>query len=151
MLGERRPSPSLASSHSLDRLPASSRRAVLRGKTCRLSPQAPLSLWSGLTPARPVGPIGGRCRDFPKQDGEEDHLALRPSCFGHPLQVILFSCGALAVSSFACRRCPLPPVTNIPVAHDDGSLQHLSSIGLDVVLFLRRGSQACARDRCCFV
>lgn len=143
--GEAAP-PSLIFRVGLTALPTSSRRAALRGKTCRLFPQAPFSLRSGFTPARPVGPVGGRCRDFPKQDGKKDHLALHPSCFGHPLQVILLSCGALIVSSFACHRCPLPPVPDIPAAHDDASLQHLYSIGLDVVLFLRRGSQACARE-----
>ncbi|MBB3967027.1 hypothetical protein GGQ67_004720 [Rhizobium metallidurans] len=49
-----------------------------------------------------------------------------PSCFGHPLQARVLSCGALAVSSFACRRGPFPPVTVLSTAHDDGLLQHLS-------------------------
>ncbi|QPB24253.1 hypothetical protein [Rhizobium sp. 007] len=49
-----------------------------------------------------------------------------PSCFGRPLQVHVLSCGARAVSSFGCHRCPLPPVPDIPTPHDDGSLQHLS-------------------------
>ncbi len=49
-----------------------------------------------------------------------------PSCFRHPLQVVLLSCGALSVASFAGHRCPFPTVTTFPAAHDDGSLQHLS-------------------------
>lgn len=72
--GEGRLRPSLASFVSLIAYRHRASRAVLRGETCRLSPQAPLSLRRGPRPARPFRPVDGRCRDFPKQDGEEDHL-----------------------------------------------------------------------------
>lgn len=74
--------PPLVSPRSRDHLQASSLRAVLRGETSRLSPQAPLSLWCGLKPARPFGPVDGRCRDSPKQYGDEDRPALRPHASG---------------------------------------------------------------------
>ena len=63
-------------------LQASSLRAALRGEARRLSPQTPLSLRCGLKPARPFGPVEGRCRDFLKQSGGEDRPALRPHAPG---------------------------------------------------------------------
>lgn len=121
----------------LDRLQASSLRAVLRGETCRLSPQPPLSLWCGSRPARPFGPVGGRCRDFSKQDGEEDRPSLRPHASASSPAVCSPSPRSLAIDA---RQ--LTMTARFCISH---------KTGLATALFLWRGSLARASDRCCFV
>ncbi|WP_204337451.1 hypothetical protein, partial [Rhizobium ruizarguesonis] len=91
---------------------------------------------------RPFGPVGGRCRDFLKQVGKDEHLALHPHPSGIRSMFVL-TCGALAVSSFGSHRCSFPSVTDTSTPQDDGSLLHPPPKPLPTLLFLPRGSQSC--------
>lgn len=110
----------------LDRLPASSRRAVLEGRDLPPLPSnSPLP--GERVETRPAFRAGRRTLPrLPQTRRRGRASCTTPSCFGHPLQVLVLSCRALAVSSFVCHRYPLPPVTDIPAPHAVGSLQHLS-------------------------
>lgn len=91
------------------RLRASSLRAAARGETSRLSPQAPLSLRSGSRPARPFGPVSGRCRDFLKQYGGKGQPPLHPYISG--IRSVRPFPPAVARHLIACsHRCPIPAV-----------------------------------------
>ena len=135
----------------LDPLQASSLCVVLRGETCRLSPQAPLSLWCGSRPARPFGPLNGRCRDFPKQDGEGITLCCALMLRAFPASdPSLLWCARRLIVRAPSMSVPLRSQTSRRLTTTARfSISHQT--GLAAALFLRRGSQACACDRCCFV
>ncbi|GEM_PF-5519299 len=109
----------------LDRLPASIQCALLRGETYRLSPQTPLSLRCGSRPARPFGPLNGRCRDFPKQHGEE--ITLRCA-----LMLQAFAAGGPPLLPCARRLIARAPSASVLFGHGrpGASRQRLASASL---------------------